>query len=274
MATCTAAPLLTPSIVSMAVRLPAVVGLMENVTVSEVAVAALTVPTAPSLKTTVLLPGVGSKPKPLIMIVVAVVARLAVLLVTTGLTVATWIGAPLICESVVTTAVRLPAVVGLVENITVSEVAVAAVTVPTAPSLKTTVLWAAVVSNPRPVMVSVVAAGGQVGRIVRHGRRDGGHLDWRAASSTLSVVTTAVRLPAVAGFVENVTVSEVAVARGHVANRTVVEDDRVMGRRCIEAEAIDRERGHELAARLAVPLVTTGVTAGLPGPLRLYSRCR
>ncbi len=39
----------------MAVRLPAVVGLVENVTVSAVAVAAVTVPTAPSLKVTVLL---------------------------------------------------------------------------------------------------------------------------------------------------------------------------------------------------------------------------
>ena len=57
-ATCTAAPLLTPSVVTTAVRLPAVVGLVENVTVSEVAVAAVTVPTAPSLKTTVLLPAV------------------------------------------------------------------------------------------------------------------------------------------------------------------------------------------------------------------------
>ena len=63
--------------------------MVENVTVSEVAVAAVTVPTAPSLKTTVLLPAVGSKPKPLMVSVVALAARLAVLLVTTGVTVAT-----------------------------------------------------------------------------------------------------------------------------------------------------------------------------------------
>ena len=85
------------------------VGLVENVTVSEVAVAAVTVPTAPLLKTTVLLAAVGSKPKPLMVIVVALAARLAVLLVTTGVTVATWTAAPLLTPSVVTTAVRLPA---------------------------------------------------------------------------------------------------------------------------------------------------------------------
>ena len=60
-----------------AVRLPTAVGSVENVTVSEVAVAAVTVPTAPSLKVTVLLPAVGSKPKPLIVSVVALAARLA-----------------------------------------------------------------------------------------------------------------------------------------------------------------------------------------------------
>ena len=54
------------------------------VTVSEVAVAAVTVPTAPSLKSIVLLPGVVLKPKPLMVIVVALAARLEVLLVTTG----------------------------------------------------------------------------------------------------------------------------------------------------------------------------------------------
>ena len=79
-----------------AVRLPAVVGLVENVTVSEVAVAAVTVPIAPSLKATVLLPAVGSKPKPVMVIVVALAARLAVLLVTTGVTVATCTAVPLL----------------------------------------------------------------------------------------------------------------------------------------------------------------------------------
>lgn len=55
---------------------------------------------------------------------------------------------------VVTTAVRFPAI-GFVEYVTVSDVEVAAVTVPTAPLLKTTVLLAAVVSKPEPAIVSV-----------------------------------------------------------------------------------------------------------------------
>src|SRR5258708_7673062 len=98
-ATCTAAPLLTLLMVTAAVRLPAVAGLVENVTVSEVAVAAVTVPAAPLLKTTVLWAAVGSKPNPLIVIVAALAARLAVLLVTTGPTVATCTAAPLLTLS-------------------------------------------------------------------------------------------------------------------------------------------------------------------------------
>ena len=61
-ATCTAVPLVFPSVVTIAVRFPAAVGVCVKVTVSEVAVAAVTVPVAPSLKVTELLPGVGSKP--------------------------------------------------------------------------------------------------------------------------------------------------------------------------------------------------------------------
>jgi virulence-associated protein VagC len=60
--------------------------------------------------------------------------------------------------SVVTTAVRLPESFGLVENVTVSEVAVAAVIVPMAPSLKMTSLLAAVGSKPKPLMVIWVAS--------------------------------------------------------------------------------------------------------------------
>ena len=59
--------------------------------------------------------------------------RFAVLLVTTGMTAATWTGEPLPTLLVVTTAVKAPADVGFVESATVSAVAVAAVTVPTAP---------------------------------------------------------------------------------------------------------------------------------------------
>ena len=127
--------------------MPTAVGLVDNVTVSEVAVAEVTVPTAPSLKTTVLLPAVVSKPKPLIVSVVALAARLAVLLVTTGMTVATWTAAPLLTPPVVTTAVRLPAVVGSWRASRSAKSRSSAVTVPTAPSLKTTVLLLAVVAS-------------------------------------------------------------------------------------------------------------------------------
>jgi hypothetical protein len=46
---------------------------------------------------------------------------------------------------------------GFVEKVTVNSVAVALVTVPTALLLKVTVLLAAVVSNPEPAMVMVLA---------------------------------------------------------------------------------------------------------------------
>ena len=84
MATCTAAPLLTELVVMTAVRSSAVTGVVEKATVNVVAVAVVTVPTAPLLKTTVLLLAVLSKPKPLMVIVVALAARSEVLLVTTG----------------------------------------------------------------------------------------------------------------------------------------------------------------------------------------------
>lgn len=69
-------------VVTVAVRLPADVGLVENVTVNEVADAVVTVPTAPSSNTTELLLEVVSKPKPTIVNVVASAAKLEVLLVT------------------------------------------------------------------------------------------------------------------------------------------------------------------------------------------------
>ncbi len=56
---------------------------------------------------------------------------------------------------VVTVALKLPAI-GFVVMDTVSDVAVASVTVPTAPRSNVTVLFAAVVSKPAPVIVSVV----------------------------------------------------------------------------------------------------------------------
>ncbi len=70
-ATCTALPLLTLLEVMMAVSDPAFTGLVEKVTTRLVAVADVTVPTAPLLNTTVLLPAVGLKPNPLMVIVLA-----------------------------------------------------------------------------------------------------------------------------------------------------------------------------------------------------------
>ena len=88
-ATCTPVrPLASPLVVTMAVRLPAVVSGDEIGTVNVVAVAAVAV-TGPSPKSTVLFAAVVSKPKPLITIEVALAARFAVLLVIIGLTVAT-----------------------------------------------------------------------------------------------------------------------------------------------------------------------------------------
>lgn len=140
----------------MAVRLPAVCGFVEKVTVNVVAVAAVTVPTAPLLKVTVLFPATVLKPAPVIVTVDAFAAIDVVTAVTAGATEAICVGAPLDCEFVVTTAVRLPIAVGLVVNVTVSDVAVAAVTVPTAPLFITTVLLAATGSKPKPLIVTVV----------------------------------------------------------------------------------------------------------------------
>src|SRR5436853_446526 len=109
-ATWTAAPLVAPSVVTTAVRLPAADGWVENVTVNDVAVAAVTVPTAPLLNVTVLCAVVVSKPKPLIVIVAALAARFAALMVTAGATVATWTAAAMVTPLVVTSAVRFPAV--------------------------------------------------------------------------------------------------------------------------------------------------------------------
>ena len=91
------------------------------------------------------------------MTVAAFASRSLVALVTTGATVAIWTAAPLLAELVVTTTVKLPAAVGFVAKFTVREVSVADVTVPAA-LLNVTKLFAAVVSNPTPLMVTVLAS--------------------------------------------------------------------------------------------------------------------
>lgn len=89
-------------------------------TVSEVSVADVTVPAAPLVKVSTLLPAVSSKPSPLIVIVDALAARFERLAVTLGTTVATCTAEPLFSVSVATIAVREPASSGAVENWTVN----------------------------------------------------------------------------------------------------------------------------------------------------------
>ena len=93
-------------------------------------------------------------PETLIVTVVALADWFTVRTVTTGRAFATCTAEPLLTPLVVTTAVSPPAAAGLKENVTVSVVAVAAVTVPTAPLLKTTVLFAAVTSKPKPLKLA------------------------------------------------------------------------------------------------------------------------
>lgn len=156
-ATCTLEPLPRLFVVTTAVKLPIVAGEVSNPTVIEVAVEEMTVPTAPLLNETVLLAAVVSKPRPAITTVAAFAARLAVLLVTTGVIAAICVPLPLFWLFVVTIAVRLPAVEGFVENETVIDVGVADVIVPTALLFNVTALLATVGSNPKPLMVTVDA---------------------------------------------------------------------------------------------------------------------
>ena len=85
-ATSTDVPLVPPFEVTTAVRLSkAVSGVDKKATVNWVVVAAVTEPKAPLLKVTVLLPGVVSKPFPLIIkLFVALIARAAELRVIVG----------------------------------------------------------------------------------------------------------------------------------------------------------------------------------------------
>ena len=88
---------------------------------------------------------------------VASAGMLKVLLITSGMTVATWTAEPLLTLFDVTMAVRLPADEGSVVNVTVSEVDEAAVTTPTAPLLNVTELFATIGSKPVPAMMISVS---------------------------------------------------------------------------------------------------------------------
>lgn len=156
---------MTVFVATMAVNGPAVLGVVVNVTVSWVAVAALTLPTAKPLKSTVLSPGVVLKPKPSIVMLEALAARSAVLLVITGTTVATCTGETLATLFVVTVTESGPAAVGAVVMSTVNCVSDAAETVPAAPLVNVTVLLAAVSSKPSPLMMIEVALAARFARL-------------------------------------------------------------------------------------------------------------
>lgn len=158
--------MLIPPVVTITVNEPAVAGFVEKVTVIDVALAAVTSPTAPLFRVTLLFAIVVSNPNPLITSDVPLAARFAMLLVTTGMTVATFTAAPLSSVLVVIMAVRSPAVVGDVERVTVRDVAVAVVTVPTAPLLNTTVLFAATGSKPNPAIVIEVELAARLALLV------------------------------------------------------------------------------------------------------------
>ena len=246
-------------LVTIAVKSPTEAGAVESVTVKVVAVAAVTVPTALLLNTTVLLPAVGLKPKPLMVTVVPLIAKLVVALVTTGATVATWTAVPLSTLLVVTIAVKLPALVGLVLNVTVMAVAVAEVTLPTAPLLKTTVLLPGVVSKPVPLITKVEASAASVKPALA--LTTGVILAICTAEPLLlpPTVTIAVSEPPAAGLVEKVTVKLVAEA-------DVTVPTALLFNVTVFCPAVGEKPKPlivtvvALAATLVVALVTTGTT--------------
>lgn len=252
-------PLLIELLVTIAVKLPTAVGAVVVVTVSEVAVAALTVPAAPLLNTTVLLAAVGLNPKPAIVTVEPLIAKLVTALVTTGATVAICTAAPLAALLVVTMAVRLPAEVGFVPKVTVMAVAVAVVTVPTAPLLNVTVLLAAVVSKPIPLITTVEASALTVKPALAF--TTGMTLaTWTAEPLlVLPTATIAVSEPPSAGLVEKVTVKLVALAVVTTPAAPLLSVTR------FSAAVVENPKPLittvvALAAKSVVALVTTGVT--------------
>lgn len=175
-------------------------GVVEKVTDSEVAVALVTVPTAPLLNVTTLLAAVVLKFVPAMVNVVTLASCDAVPDVTVGTdtlatTVATFTAVPLGRVFVVTDAFKLPAAVGLVVSVTVNCVVLADDTVPTGPPVNVTVLLLAVGSKPKPLMTNVVPFKARlVSAVVTTGLTVATCTAAKAA--TLLVVTVAVKAPA------------------------------------------------------------------------------
>lgn len=95
---------------------------------------------------------------------------------------------------------------------TVNDVAVAAVTEPMAPLLNTTVLFAAVVEKPEPVIVRLVAFAARRAVVLAVTTGLTTAIETPELPLILLDVMEAVSVPAAAGFVEKVTVRDVAVA--------------------------------------------------------------
>lgn len=154
-------PLGTPPVVTIAVKLPAR-GLVEKVTVRDVAVAEVTAPIAPLLNVTKLFAAVVLKFVPAMVTeatsaaCVDEVLAVTVGAVTVATTVATCTAVPLETLFDVTTAVKLPVTVGLFASVMVSEVEEAAETAPVAPPLSATVLAVLIELNPKPLITSLV----------------------------------------------------------------------------------------------------------------------
>ena len=149
-----------PKTLTLAFKMPVAFGCVVNVTVSCVAVAAVTVPTAPNaVNVTVLFAGVVEKFVPVRRIVGAFCARFDVFAISVGAgTMVATCTVEVVPPKTVTFAFNAPVAVGCVENVTVNCVVVDAVTVPAAPSVvKTTLFWFGVVEKLVPEIVMVGA---------------------------------------------------------------------------------------------------------------------
>lgn len=147
-------------VATIAVRLPAL-GLVLIVTVSDVAVDAVTAPTAPLLNVTAFCPGVVLNPVPVTVMVAAFAEMLELTAVTVGAvevatTCASWTAVPLEIPFAVTEPISVPTAVGLLVSRTVREVVEAAVTRPTGTPVNVTVSLVISGLNPKPLMTKLV----------------------------------------------------------------------------------------------------------------------
>ena len=247
-ATCTALPLLTLSTVTLAFRAVPPVTLLSPVrlTVRLVPVAAVTVPVTPLSKVTLSLAVVVSKPKPVIVKLVALAARLALLAVTTGATVATCTALPLLTPSTVTLAFRAVPPVTLLSpvRLTVRLVLVAAVTVPVTPLLESHAVVGRGGVEAEAGNGQAGGVGGQIGAAGGDHRGDRGDLHGAAAADAVHGDAGMQAVPAVTTAQPGEAHGQAgAGGGGHGAGHAVVEGHAVVGRGGVEAEAGNRHTG-------------------------------